>query len=512
MTYVKLYCNIVLTEKGMDIMIKKIFKRTMVLIAVIVFIGTVNISAADNNHISVYVNDFILDSDVNAQIINSRTMVPMRAIFEALGAEVNWNEANQTAVGTKDGVTVSLTIGSRTMYVGDSTVKLDSPPVIVSDRTLMPVRAVSEAFGFEVQWDEPTKSAYIGSHSRIDSLKRQVEEMGIGDKIYQMMIVTPESITGVEKATEAGEATKGAIEKYPVGGLIYFSKNIVSENQIKNMINNSQSYSKIPLFISVDEEGGRVARLGNADIGFPIIPSMKEIGDSNDIGKASEIGETLGTALKEYGFNLNFAPDSDVVINSASSIGDRSFGSDPQLVGRMVSAEIRAMQSKGVSSCMKHFPGLGSAEGDTHNGFVATDRSLEEMNSCEFIPFSYGAAADCDFVMVGHISARKITENGVPSSMSSRVIAMLRNDIGFSGVVITDALNMGAIIKTYTTSEACVAAVSAGADILLMPSDINEAHFALANAVAEGILSEERINYSVMRILDKKMSRGLINY
>ena len=493
-------------------MIKKILEKTMVLIAVVIFIGTVNVLAADNNHITVYVNDSILDADVNAQIINSITMVPMRAIFEALGAEVNWNEENQTAVGTKDGVTISLTIGSRTMYVGDSVKKLDSPTLIVSDRTLMPVRAVSEAFGFEVNWDEPTKSAYIGSHNRLDSLKQKVSEMGIDDKIYQMMIVTPESITGVEKATKAGEATKAAIEKYPVGGLVYFSKNIVSENQIKNMINNSQSYSKIPLFISVDEEGGRVARLGNAGIGFPKIPPMKEIGDSKDVGKASEAGETLGTALKEYGFNLNFAPDADVEINSNSSIGDRSFGSDPQLVGQMASAEIRAMQSKGVSSCMKHFPGLGAAEGDTHNGFVATDRSLEEMNLCEFVPFSYGAAADCDFVMVGHISARKITESDVPSSMSSRVIAMLRNDIGFSGVVITDALDMGAIIKTYTTSEACIAAVNAGDDILLMPSDIDEAHFALANAAKEGILTEDRINSSVMRILDKKMSRGLINY
>ncbi len=215
--------------------------------------------------------------------------------------------------------------------------------------------------------------------------------------------------------------------------------------------------------------------------------------------------------LKAYGFNLDFAPDADVAIINNSSIGSRSFGSDPALAASMVRAEIEAMQSKGVSACAKHFPGLGSSAGDTHNGFVMTRRTLEQHQSCEFIPFSAAAGCDADFTMVGHISVPEITGSDIPASMSSMMISMLRNDVGFSGVVTTDALNMGAIINIYTTSEACVAAVKAGADILLMPSDVNEAHYAVGVAVSNGEISNERIDESVMRILDVKLTRGLIS-
>ena len=482
----------------------------VICLAFSVLCGTV--SAEQNNRVTVYVNDAELHFDAEPIIHEGRTMVPMRAIFEALGAAVNWDSGTRTAIGVKDGVSVSLTIGSSTMYVGTQAVALEASPILdtVNNRTLIPLRAVSEAYGYDVEWENATKSAYIGTHTRLDSLKNKVASMTLDEKIYQMMIVTPESITGVNTVTSAGEATQNALATYPVGGLIYFSQNIESADQLKEMIENTQSYAKTPLFIGVDEEGGSVSRLGKANIGFPSIPSMREIGDSGDVARAAEVGTTLGTNLKEFGFNLDFAPVADVDVISKSALGSRTFGSDPNVVAGMISREITAMQNSGVSACVKHFPGMASASSDTHVGFVRTNRTLEDFSDCEFIPFRAAADCDSDLAMVGHISVPSITGSITPASLSSMMVSMLRNDIGFSGVVITDALNMGAISNFYTTTQACVAAVKAGVDILLMPSDIDEAHYAIGTAVANGEISLERIDESLMRIIDVKMSRGII--
>ncbi len=481
-----------------------------VCLALTVLSGTV--FAADNNIVTVYVNDGEISFDSAPVILEGRVMVPMRAVFEALGATVSWDSGTRTAIGVKDGISVSLTIGSNTMYVGSKSVPLDAPPIIdgTNSRTLIPLRAVSEAYGFDVEWDNATKSAYIGDHARLDSLKNRVAAMTLDEKIYQMMIVTPESITGVDTVVSAGETTRDALAVYPVGGLIYFAQNIESAEQFKQMIANTQSYTKIPLLIGIDEEGGTVARLGKAGIGFPELPSMSEIGSTGDPQKAVEVGTTLGTNLKEYGVNLDFAPVADVNVIRSSALGSRSFGSDANVVASMVSSEIAAMQAAGVSACMKHFPGMGSASGDTHDGFVMTNRTLEDFSGTEFLPFRAGAEADADFAMIGHISAPNVTGSNIPASLSSMMVGLLRNDVGFSGVVITDALNMGAISKIYTTTDACVSAVQAGVDILLMPSDINEAHYAIGTAVADGRISVEQIDESVMRILDAKMSRELI--
>ncbi len=468
--------------------------------------------AEDNNKVTVYVNDQKLAFDAEPIVLGGRIMVPMRAIFEALGANVSWDSGTRTAIGVKDGVSVSLTIGSGTMYVNNKSVALDAAPVLSAsgDRTLIPLRAVSEAYSYDVEWENSTKSAYIGTHARLDNLKNRVSAMTLDEKIYQMMIVTPESITGVERATSAGDATKSALETYPVGGLIYFAQNIEGADQIKQMIANTQSFAKTPLFICVDEEGGSVSRLGKANIGFPAISSMRDIGNTGDTAAAAEVGNILGANLKDFGFNVDFAPVADVNIISNSALGSRSFGSDPNLVASMVASEITAMQDAGTSACVKHFPGMGSSSADTHNGFVKTNRTLEQFSSAEFMPFAAAARADVDFAMVGHISVPGITGNDIPASLSSMMISILRNDIGFSGVVTTDALNMGAINNIYTTTDACVSAVQAGVDILLMPSDINEAHYAIGTAVQNGAISVERIDESVMRILDAKMTRGLI--
>ena len=190
-------------------------------------------------------------------------------------------------------------------------------------------------------------------------IRGYVEAMTLEEKVAGLFIITPEQLTGVGTAVQAGESTREALEQYPVGGLVYFAKNIQSEQQLKEMLANTASYSRYPLFLGVDEEGGQVARVAKT-LGLENVGPMAEIGASGDVNAAYAAGAAIASYLKEYGFNLDFAPVADVLTNPDNTvIGDRSFGSDPALVSQMVAAAVRGFQENGVNACIKHFPGHG---------------------------------------------------------------------------------------------------------------------------------------------------------
>lgn len=328
-----------------------------------------------------------------------------------------------------------------------------------------------------------------------------ISEMTLEEKVAGLFIVTPESITGVNTAVQAGEGTKSALEKYPVGGLIYFKKNIQSEEQIKEMVEKSVSYCKYPMFIAVDEEGGEVARLAEG-LKLQNVGKMSEIGNTGDTNKAYEAMKTVGSYMTNYGFNLNFAPMADVLTNEDNvSIGDRSFGSDANMVAGMVTAAMNGLEENGVTACVKHFPGLGDAAEDTHNGLVVIDKSLDELKQAELLPFISAIENGANMIMVGHVSLPQIIGDNTPATMSKEVISeLLRSELGFNGVVITDAMNMGAITEYYGADEAAIRAFRAGADMVLMPENFETAYKGVIEAVKEGTISEERINNSLKRV------------
>ena len=349
------------------------------------------------------------------------------------------------------------------------------------------------------------------SGTQTSTVEKLLSNMTLEEKVWQMFFVAPEDITGVGTVIQAGEATKKALNDYPVGGIIYFGQNIKSRGQIKEMIAKTQSYSKIPLFLAVDEEGGRVARLGNAGV-IDKQPPMREIGDSGNSAKAREIGEFLGAELKELGFNMDFAPVADVMtVGNNEDIGDRSFGTEPSAVADMVAAEVEGIQSKGVSATLKHFPGNGSTTANTHYSKAICKRTAEELRQCEFIPFKAGIDAGADAVMVTHAAFMNITGDETPSTLSPVIIGdYLRGELGFNKVVISDAFNMGAVTNEYTPEDAAVKAVQAGIDVILMSTDVKKAHAAVVDKVCAGEISAQRIDESVKRILDLKMERGLL--
>ena len=244
-----------------------------------------------------------------------------------------------------------------------------------------------------------------------------------------------------------------------------------------------------------------MSRVADSGIAVDKVGTMAEIGATGDAQNAYEAGVTIGSYLKGLGFNLDFAPVADVLINADNTtIGDRSFGTDAGVVAQMVPSLVTGIEEEGVSSCLKHFPGLGDTTEDTHNGMVITERTLEDFQTVEFPVFKAGIDAGADFVMVSHVSAPALTGDNTPASLSGTVIGILRNDLGFDGIVITDALNMTAITDYYTAEEAAVKAIQGGADMLLMPEDFKAAYTGLLQAVQEGTISEERINESLRRI------------
>ena len=336
-------------------------------------------------------------------------------------------------------------------------------------------------------------------------------EMSIENKVAGLFMVTPEAITGVGTATQAGNGTQEALSQYAVGGLIYFGQNILDKEQITAMLANTASMSNYPIFLAVDEEGGDVSRVANSKVEVTKVDDMASVGAGGDASLAAEAGETIGSYLKEIGFNVDFAPVADVA-GEDSALGNRSFGSDPQMVGEMVASAVGGIEGMGVSACLKHFPGLGSTSEDTHDGRVEITKSIDEMRASDFVPFSAGIEAGADFVMVSHATAPALDEDNVPSSLSKKVITdILRGELGFEGVVITDALDMTAITDYYTPEEAAVMALEAGVDMLLMPEDFEKAYEAVLAAVQEGTISEERINESLNRIYRVKCAGKLEN-
>lgn len=350
-----------------------------------------------------------------------------------------------------------------------------------------------------------------------------LEGMTLREKIGQLFFVRPEALcpgltpaevndTKLHGALALSPAMVETLAEYPVGGIIFFGKNVESAEQVRAFIRSLAQADSLPLFFGIDEEGGRVARLANSGlIDLPRVPAAAVIGEGEPEG-AYQAGVTLGTYLADLGFNLDFAPVADVKSNPENTvIGDRSFGSDPQRVARMVAAEVKGLEAAGVISCLKHFPGHGDTAGDTHLGFVALNKSWAELEKTELVPFQAGQKAGAEMVMAAHIALPQATGSLAPASLSREIIqGKLRGDLGFAGVVITDSLSMRAITDNYSAGEAALLALEAGADILLMPENLDQAFSRLVRAVEEGTLSQERLDESVLRILRLKEKRGLL--
>ena len=370
---------------------------------------------------------------------------------------------------------------------------------------------VPEDIPDEEPTEEPPEEQPISDETNPRTLaEAYLRTMTLEQKIWQLFITTPEAITDVTVATRAGEATKAAIETYPVGGLCYFAANLEDASQTKLMLSNTQSYAATGMFLCIDEEGGTVSRAGSNEA-MEVTP-LDAAADYGARGNAAEVfsaGKQLAQELTALGFNLNLAPVADVAGETESTeIGSRSYGSDPEVVSAMAGAMVDGLQRGGILSCLKHFPGHGSVQTDSHEGTGISTRTLEELRQSDWLPFRAGIEKGALFVMLSHQTNENLSS--LPASLSPEVVGYLRDELGFAGIILTDAQQMGAIADHYSSGEAAVLAVQAGVDMILMPEDLQEAFDGLKTAVENGTLTEDRINESVRRIPTVKYGCGIL--
>ena len=358
----------------------------------------------------------------------------------------------------------------------------------------------------------------------VDEVEAQLQKMTLREKVGQMFYVRPECLdttihfnlpSGIDESADdireiklqAVNATmKGVNEKYPVGGIILYAHNIKDEAQLARFIPEIRALKGSPL-LCIDEEGGRVARIANNDnFNEKKYESMGAIGATGDPQNAYECGNTIGTYLRRYGFDIDFAPVADVNTNPENIvIGQRAFSDDPAVAAPMVTNYLQGLKDAGVTGCIKHFPGHGDTKSDTHYGYAQSMKTWDEMLGCEMTTFKAGIAWGCQLIMTAHIAAPNVTGSDVPSTMSPVILQdKLRGELGYQNIIITDAMEMGAITQQYNCAEATVGCIQAGVDIVLGPQNFVQAFDAVIAAVKDGTITEERINQSVRRILKLK--------
>lgn len=332
--------------------------------------------------------------------------------------------------------------------------------------------------------------------------------MSLYEKICQMLVISPESLTGQTPVTAAGDATKQALKDMPVGGILYSKQNFISQEQVKEMLSRIQSYSDIPLILTCDEEGGRVNRLMDTVHTTYVGPMLDYKGQGADT--AYQNACTIASDMYALGFNFDMAPVADVWSNPDNTvIGNRAYSDDFEQAASLVGAAVEGFHDGGVGTALKHFPGHGDTSADSHKGAVYVSRTLDELREKELLPFKAGIEAGSDMVMAGHLIVSDIDEEPAPFSYKI-MTGLLREELGFDGVIITDGLQMKAMTDYYKSGEIARKAILAGVDMLLCPADPREAISALQTAVEQGEISEQRIEESVRRILTVKMRRGII--
>ena len=350
-------------------------------------------------------------------------------------------------------------------------------------------------------------------------VEAMLKKMTLREKVGQMFFVRVESLDpSIEWTTyddlanlknqEITMKMRKVNHDYPVGGIILYAWNIEDETQLANIIKQVRSLNGSPL-LCIDEEGGRVSRIANnPNFHVKKYESMAAIGATGDPKNAYECGNTIGTYLKRYDFDIDFAPVADVNTNPDNIIiGPRAFSDDPAVAAPMVTNYLQGLKDAGITGCIKHFPGHGDTTNDTHSGYVQSLKTWDEMNQCEMVTFRAGIQWGCQLIMTAHIAVPNVTGTNIPSTLSPVVLQdKLRGELGYQNIIITDGMEMGAITKHYTSGEAAVGSIKAGVDIVLGPRNFTEAFDAVIAAVNNGTLTEERINQSVRRILTLRLA------
>lgn len=359
--------------------------------------------------------------------------------------------------------------------------------------------------------NKPTPSSPAESSQPQKDPIHKLKELSISEKVGQLIIA------GMD-GTEVDEAAKELIRTYNVGGFIFYSANIKKENEAVQLFNdlrqlNTQQKSGVPLFMSVDEEGGKVSRMPPT---FKKIPSAKKVGDTKNEQLATQIGKVIGDQLQSFGLNMDYAPVLDVNSNPKNPvIGDRAYGNEINIVSQMGIAVMKGLQERNIIPVVKHFPGHGDTSVDSHIGLPIVNHNLKRLRELELVPFKQAIAKGADAVMIAHILMPEIDKDA-PASFSSIIIHdLLREELGFTGVVISDDMTMGAITEHYDMGEAAVKFIQAGGNVVLVGhgmENIQSVVKALTEAVQQGEITPQMLDERVTQVLQLKQKYQLTDH
>ncbi|RDU35862.1 glycoside hydrolase family 3 protein [Neobacillus piezotolerans] len=382
-------------------------------------------------------------------------------------------------------------------------------------------------FYTHANWQDPVKPGWKDGEAKKGWIQSKLQHMTLEEKVGQLFIVHVYGKKAEDQAYEetnlknnrGGKNFKEVIEKYKIGGVIYFnwSQNITTPAdppQVNALSNELQKIAmsqrmQIPLYISTDQEGGIVQRLTSPGTVFP---GNMALGATRSTEYAAKTADILAKELKAIGVNMDFAPVADVNMNPANPvIGVRSFGEDPKLVSDLTVAQVEAFQNQNVIATAKHFPGHGDTATDSHYGLPIINHDLETLHKVDLAPFKAAIDAGVDSIMTAHIVVPALDDSGLPATLSKPILTdLLRKELGFDGLIITDSLDMSGA-NVVPADRIAVEAFKAGADILLNPPNVEVAYNAVLNAVKNGEISKKRLDESVFRILEYKMKRGLFD-
>ncbi len=427
---------------------------------------------------------------------------------------MSWSARSvRTAPGLAVAVVLALLVASCSspaetaspVDVADEAAQSDEDSIVVEDQTN----------DDQIVSIEPSESDIESAEVIADRVSAMTLEQKIGQLLMPVLAGTAADVTTEEESAQnrldhGFDTPAEVVRQYQVGGVIYLENNVASAEQLRSLSRGLQSVAAESgdsgLLIAIDQEGGKVSRVSD---GVTTFQSALEL--SGDAARVNEAAFITGQQLRYQGINVVLAPVADVLPeNGAGFIGDRSYGSNPEVVSEMVQASVNGLQQSGVAAAAKHWPGHGPTTTDSHQSLPVLDMSKQDWAARDRLPFEAAIAQDVAIVLVGHLAVPQLDESGNPATTSDVIIQqLLKDDLRFDGVVMTDALNMGAV-GGESEAELMVASVVAGADILLIPPSLETTVAALNEAVVDGRISQARLDDAVSRVLRLKQKLGLL--
>jgi beta-N-acetylhexosaminidase len=498
-------------EKKMLAFYKKIAAAVVAVMTLFVPWASSSANAEESTtDLIIYQNIPEVDVKINGNQLSLRVLhVHQEGYFTEVTEGLSWKSSNKTVAAVDDhGVVTFLGKNGRTFItVTDGKWK---------DRIAFDVKIVPAAKKSDKRDMNITVVKEKGS--RYNIIQKAIDDLTLEEKIGQMLMPDFRNFNG-KPVTDMLPEIRELIQKYHLGGVILFRENVVTTEQTAELVAEyQQAAEKFGLLISIDQEGGIVTRLQSGTN----MPGNMALGATRSKELAWKVGHAIGEELYALGINMNLAPVLDVNNNPDNPvIGVRSFGENPELVAELGVSYIKGLQDSGVAATAKHFPGHGDTAVDSHLGLPEVPHDRDRLQKVELYPFQKAMEAGIDAIMTAHVTFPKVddtkvisqkdgTEISLPATLSYKVLTeLMREEMGFDGVIITDAMNMKAISDHFGPVDAAVRAVQAGADIVLMPVGLEEVANGLKKAVQNGDISQERINASVKRILTLKVKRGI---